>query len=154
MFFPDRPRGWAELCRVLKPGAPALVSSWASFDDSSLMRAMFGALAAVDPTFTSPKKDGASLENPDVLAGEMRAAGFEHVRVEPVAHHIRPRNAAELWQRMARSSAPLVLLRKRLGEAEWQRREPGVLAYLSQALERDPELGTTALFAVGTKPAR
>ena len=152
MFFPDRPRGWSELYRVLKPGAGAVVSSWASFEESSLMRAMFGALAAVDPGFVSPRKEGASLENPEVLAAEMRAAGFERVRIEPVAHSIRPESARDLWQRMVRSSAPLVLLRNRLGEAEWQKREPGVHAYLSEALGRDPVLSTTALLAVGYKP--
>ncbi len=154
MFFPDRPRGFSELCRVLKPGAGAVVSSWASFEQSSLMRAMFGALAAVDPTFTSPRTDGASLENPDVLEAEMTAGGFERVRVEAVTHRIRPDSAQDLWPRMARSSAPLVLLRKRLGEAEWQRRETGVHAYLTDALRREPELSTTALLAVGYKPSR
>ena len=154
MFFPDRGRGFTELCRVLKPGAGAVVSSWASFEESSLMRALFGALAAVDKTFTSPRKDGASLENPEVLAAEMTAGGFERVRVEPVTNRIRPGSAEQLWQRMARSSAPLVLLRRRLGEAEWQRREPGVHAYLAEALRREPELSTTALLAVGYKPTR
>ena len=153
MFFPDRPRGWAELYRVLKPGAGAVVSSWATFDESSLMRAMFGALAAVDPTFVSPRRDVESLENPEVLAGEMRVAGFERVRVEPVAHSIRPANAKDLWHRLVRSSAPLVLLQNRLGEAEWRRREPGVHAYLTEALRQDPVLSTTALFAIGYKPS-
>jgi ubiquinone/menaquinone biosynthesis C-methylase UbiE len=152
MFFPDRPRGWSELYRVLRPGAGAVVSSWASFDESSLMRAMFGALAAVDPTFTAPRKDGRSLENPEVLAGEMSAAGFERVRIEPVTHSIRPASGADLWQRLARSSAPLVLLRNRLGEAEWLRREPRVHAFLAEALQQDPVLSTTALLAVGYKP--
>ena len=51
-----------------------------------------------------------------------------------------------------RSSAPLVLLRNRLGEAEWLKRGPGVHAYLGEALGRDPVLSTTALLAVGYKP--
>jgi ubiquinone/menaquinone biosynthesis C-methylase UbiE len=152
MFFPDRPRGWGELYRVLKPGAGAVVSSWASFVESSLMRAMFGALAAVDPNFVSPRKDVESLENPEVLAGEMRAAGFVRVRVAPVAHSIRPDSAEALWHSMVRSSAPLVLLRNRLGEAEWLRREPGVHAYLAEALRQDPVLSSTALLAIGYKP--
>lgn len=51
---------------------------------------------------------------------------------------------------MARSSAPLVLLQKRLGEAEWQRREPVVQAYLHAVLAKEPELSTTACSPSGT----
>ncbi|HEY3256566.1 MAG TPA: methyltransferase domain-containing protein [Polyangiaceae bacterium] len=153
MFFPDRARGFAELARVLKPGSGAVVSAWAPVQDSSLMRAMFGALAAADPTFVVPVRNDAGLENPEVLAAEMRAGGFERVRIEPMTVTIRSESAEGLWQRMARSSAPLVLMRHRLGVAEWQRREPIVLAFLSQALAREPELATTAWLAVGYKPA-
>ena len=46
----------------------------------------------------------------------------------------------------------LVLLRARLGEAEWQRREPPIRTYLAAVLEREPELSTTAWLAVGYKP--
>ena len=154
MFFPDRARGFAELARVLKPGAGAVVSAWGPVQDSSLMRAMFGALAAADPTFVMPVRNDAGLENPDVLASEMRAGGFENVRIEPAKVTIRPIDAEDLWQRMARSSAPLVLLRNRLGEAEWQRREPIVREFLSQVLAREAELSSSAWLAVGYKPAQ
>src|SRR4051812_20579068 len=152
MFFPDRARGFAELARVLKPGAGAVVSAWAPIADSSLLRAMFGAMAAADPTFVMPVRNDAGVENPDVLAAEMRAGGFERVRIEPMTLNIRPSSAEDLWLRMARSSAPLVLLRTRLGEAEWQRREPIIRDFLDQALAREPELSTTAWLAVGYKP--
>jgi len=152
MFFPDRARGFQELLRVLKPGAGAVVSSWAPLQDSSLMRAMFGALAAADPTFVMPVRNPAGLENPEVLAAEMRAGGFDRVRIEPMTLTIRPTDADDLWLRMARSSAPLVMLRNRLGEAEWQRREPTVRNFLTDVLAREPELATTAWLAVGYKP--
>jgi len=152
MFFPDRAQGFQQLRRVLKPGAGAVVSSWAPVQDSSLMRAMFGALAAADPSFVMPVRNPAGLENPDVLAAEMRAGGFERVRIEPMTQRIRPTDADDLWQRMARSSAPLVLLRNRLGEAEWLRREPAVRDFLSGVLANQPELETTAWLAVGFKP--
>ena len=153
MFFPDRARGFAELARVLKPGAGAVVSAWASLEDSSLLRTMFGALAAADPSFVMPVRNDAGLENPEVLAAEMRAGGFERVRIEPMTVTIRPSNAQEFWSSMSRSSAPLVLLRNRLGEAEWQRREPIMIEFLGQALAREPELATTAWLAVGYKPS-
>jgi len=153
MFFPDRARGFRELLRVLRPGAGVVVSAWASLDDSSLLRAMFGALAAADPTFAMPARNDAGLENPEVLATEMRAGGFERVRIEPMTLTIRPTDADDLWLRMARSSAPLVLLRNRLGEAEWQRREPIVRDFLARTLAQQPELATTAWLAVGYKPA-
>ncbi|HYQ45624.1 MAG TPA: methyltransferase domain-containing protein [Polyangiaceae bacterium] len=152
MFFPDRVRGFGELRRVLKPGAGAVVSSWAPVQDSPLLRAMFGALAAADPTFVMPVRNDAGVENPEVLAAEMRAGGFERVRIEPMTLSIRPADADDLWQRMARSSAPLVLLRNRIGEAEWRRREPIIRKFLSDVLAREPELSTTAWLAVGYKP--
>jgi ubiquinone/menaquinone biosynthesis C-methylase UbiE len=152
MFFPDRARGFQELLRVLKPGAGAVVSSWAPLQDSSLLRAMFGALAAADPTFVMPVRNPAGLENPDVLAAEMSAGGFDRVRIEPMTLTIRPADAEDLWARMARSSAPLVMMRNRLGETEWQRREPTVRQFLAEVLAREPELATTAWLAVGYKP--
>jgi SAM-dependent methyltransferase len=152
MFFPDRARGFTELLRVLKPGAGAVVSSWAPVQESSLMRTVFGALTAADPELPTPKTDPAGLENPDVLAGEMRAGGFERVRIEAVKHTLPRANADDLWARVARSFAPLVLMRSRLGEPEWQRREAIIRSYLASALEREPELSTTAWLAVGYKP--
>jgi len=152
MFFPDRARGFSELWRVLKPGAGAVVSSWAPVQDSPLLRAMFGALAAADPTFVMPVRNEAGIENPEVLAAEMRAGGFQRVRIEPMTLSVRPPDADELWLRMARSSAPLVLMRNRVGEAEWQRREPIIRRFLSDVLTREPELSTTAWLAVGYKP--
>jgi len=152
MFFPDRVRGFSELRRVLRPGAGAVVSSWAPIQDSPLLRAMFGALAMADPKFVMPARNDAGVENPEVLAAEMRTGGFERVRIEPMTLSIRPSDAEELWQRMARSSAPLVLMRNRIGEAEWQRREPIILSFLSDVLAHEPELSTTAWLAVGYKP--
>ena len=46
MFFPDRRKGFAELCRVLGPGGQALVSSWAPAEQSPLMRTVHCRLSA------------------------------------------------------------------------------------------------------------
>ncbi|HET9931360.1 MAG TPA: class I SAM-dependent methyltransferase [Polyangiaceae bacterium] len=154
MFFPDRPRGYSELLRVLKPGGRAVVSSWAPLMDSSLMRGMFGAIHEVDPNVPPPQRDPLGLENPDVLAAELTAAGFRDVAVEAVTRFVPPiTSAEEVWHRMSRSSAPLVLLRNRLGESEWQRGTERARAFLERYLRENPgELSSTALLGYGTKP--
>lgn len=152
MFFPDRARGFAEMRRVLEPGGVAVVSAWAPVDESPLMTAMFGALRAADPDFPVPRKDVANLENPEVLAAEMRGGGFVDVSVHRHRHTVPPLEAGELWERMVRSSAPLVLLRTRLGEREWGERTQKAKAFLAGWLEQGPEISTSAWLAVGYKP--
>lgn len=148
MFFPDRSRGFAELRRVLRPGGVAVVSSWAPFDRSPLMELMFGALAAADSDWRAPQYDPSSLENYDTFVSELRAAGFADVRVEPHTEVLPPMEADALWARMVRSSAPLVMLRRSLGEEVWAAHEARALAYLR---ERVPgtTLSTTSYFGLG-----
>lgn len=152
MFFPDRAQGYRELLRVLKPGGKAVVSSWAAVVDSPLMSLMFGAVHVIDPSVPMPQKDPLGLENPDVLAGELRQAGFVDVEIVPHTLTLSGLKAAEMWPRMTRSSAPLVMLRRRLGEASWAEREPHAIAYLERELSTPRDLSTTAWLAVGAKP--
>jgi hypothetical protein len=58
-----------------------------------------------------------------------------------------------MWERMTRSAAPLVLLRRRLGEVEWESRSHIGIEYLASQLSAAPaELATTAWLATGKKP--
>jgi SAM-dependent methyltransferase len=154
MFFPDRPRGFRELFRVLKPGGVAVVSSWAPVDESSLMSLMFGALRAADPSRPAPQKDFLSLENSELFELELKQAGFVEATVQPHAVEFPPVPADELWDRMSRSSAPLVLLRRRLGESSWNTQAEVARAYLRENLRgANQRLNTKAFLGCGRKPA-
>ncbi|MFE7723355.1 class I SAM-dependent methyltransferase [Nocardia rhizosphaerihabitans] len=153
MFFPDRPKGFAELRRVLRPGATAVVTAWAPAVDSSLMRALFGALTAGDPNAALPQPDARSLENPAVFEAEMRAAGFDEVTIRSHTVEVYFPSAESLWDTMTRSSAPLTVLRHELGEEEWQRRTDAAVERLTVTYRPNTPLHTTALFGVGAVPA-
>jgi hypothetical protein len=154
MFFPDRPLGFREQFRVLKPDGVAVVSSWAPVDESSLMSLMFGALRAADPSRPAPQKDFLSLENAELFEQELKQAGFAEVAVLPHTVEFPPVPADELWDRMSRSSAPLVLLRRRLGESQWNTQAEVARAYLRQNLQgTNQPLTSKAFLGFGRKPA-
>jgi ubiquinone/menaquinone biosynthesis C-methylase UbiE len=154
MFFPDRARGFGELLRVLAPGGVAVVSSWAPIDESTLMTLMFGAIRAADPSRPAPQKDLLSLENSELFEQELRAAGFTEVRV--TAHEQEfplTASADELWERMAKSSAPLVLMRRRMGEEQWAKQAEVARAHLRERLSGPSfPLTTKAYLGFGRKP--
>lgn len=152
LFFPDRPKGFRELFRVLRPGGQVLVSSWAPVALSPAIQLLFGALRAADPSFSDPKSDPTSLENPEVFERELRQAGFRDVTVEAVEHVMEVHSADDFWQEMVRGSAPMKLLRRKLGEAEWTRQEEVARAHLQKTLTEFPaRIGSTAYLGVGTR---
>ncbi|PXX63011.1 ubiquinone/menaquinone biosynthesis C-methylase UbiE [Nocardia tenerifensis] len=153
MFFPERGKGFAELFRVLRPGGTAVVSSWAPVVEAPLMRMMFGALRAADPSIQEPQPNYLSLENPEVFQTEMRRAGFEAVSIQRHSTSIAFADADELWETMARSSAPLSLTRRSIGEQAWADRVAVMKAYLIEHYRPRQPLSTTAFLGIGHKPA-
>lgn len=153
MFFPDRARGLSELHRVLRPRASLVVSSWAPVTRSPLMAAMFGALAAADQSFVVPPYNPDSLENPERLAGELSAGQFVEISVCDHTVSLEFQDTDALWSRMTRSSAPLVSLRKRLGEDLWRERSEVARAYLARELGAGAvSLSTTAWLGYARRP--
>jgi ubiquinone/menaquinone biosynthesis C-methylase UbiE len=151
MFFPDRAKGFAELYRTLRPGGVAVVSSWAPVDLSPLMILMFGALRAADPTRAAPQRNLLNLENPELFQKELEAAGFRDVRVEPRTHSLLVEDPVAWWELLCKASAPLVLLKQRLGPSEWQRQSEFAKAYLREQIASPRWLSTTAYLGFGRR---
>ncbi len=151
MFFPDRPRGFRELHRVCKPGASVVVSSWAPVEKSPLMILMFGALRAADPERAAPKTNWLSLENPELFAREMEEAGFRDVEVRPFTNEVPVASAEQYWDVTVRASAPLALLKQRLGVEEWARQERLAKDYIASVVKGPSKFGTTAYLGFGRK---
>jgi ubiquinone/menaquinone biosynthesis C-methylase UbiE len=151
MFFPDRNRGFSELWRTLRPGGIAVVSSWAPVDQSPLMSLMFGALRVADPSRAAPQTNLLNLENPAVFVRELELAGFRDVRVEPCTHGVQVESAEHWWELMTRASAPLVLLKRKLGEQEWERQSRLAKAYVAAQVPSPRVLTTTAYLGFGRR---
>ncbi|HEU5058402.1 MAG TPA: class I SAM-dependent methyltransferase [Kofleriaceae bacterium] len=153
MFFPDRARGFAEMRRVLAPGARAVVSSWVPLDGIPAMAAMFAAvragLARLVPGGPPPEPPSFPLTSEEDCRREMGAA-FAEVEVHRVSHTERYASAGELWQQLARTMAPLVLMRQTLGEEPWGSIAAGAEQAIAAALGPGPvSMTMTALLSVG-----
>jgi ubiquinone/menaquinone biosynthesis C-methylase UbiE len=133
MFFPDRPRAFRELCRVLRPGGRAMLTSWAPIERSSYMQTRVNALRAADPSSSNASeiaRNVLTLEDPDLFAKEMHDAGFADVSVQPMVREREFADADELFRSLTRGNAPFELLRRTLGESTWQERLRGIRRYL------------------------
>jgi ubiquinone/menaquinone biosynthesis C-methylase UbiE len=150
MFFPDRARGFSELFRVLKPGGVAVVSSWATFEGifASIMAAMREVLP--DIPFGSGK---GPLGDPEEFAKELAAAGFSEVQVTPQTHALKGEAPRQIWEQSQRTTAPIALLKKRLGDSKWAEVTAGVVERLEAQYGTGPvDITATAYLGFAKKP--
>lgn len=153
MFFPDRRKGFAELCRVLRSGGHALVSSWAPASRSPLALAMFDALR---PEGQAPSEPALpiGLEDPAIFESEIAEAGLTDVRIEPVEHALIVRDIGEFWHDTVSGTAPIAVWKSSLPPEDWVPIEELALKRLQASLgNRLPvELPSTAWIATARKP--
>jgi SAM-dependent methyltransferase len=151
MFFPDRPRGFRELHRVLVPGGRAVVSSWIPFERSPVMNVVYKSFAELMNGGGAPRDGLMPLSDPETCQREMSGAGFADVAVHEVVAHAAYASTAALVDAMIRSSAPIVLARKALGE-KWDDVARALLERVSAALGPGPQVAAfNAYLTVGTR---
>ena len=119
MFFPDRIKGFAELCRVVRPGGRVAVTGWAGPDRFESFALFLAAVKTAFPEMPAPPSPPPvfSLADPEVFASEMEAAGFRDVRVEFVARELVLSDFEGLWRMMTAGAPPVQALLDRVGPA-------------------------------------
>lgn len=141
MFFPDRDRGFRELARVVRKGSRVVVSSWTPFERVPLIHEVFAALRAEMPGLPFGNNK-APLGTIDEFRAEMTAAGFSNVEVHEVAHDLEAPSIDEYWAVTARTTAPLVMLKSKLGDEAWTKVANGILERLRAKVPDGPQRAT------------
>lgn len=151
IFFPDRAAGFRELLRVLKPERRAVVSSWAPIDQVPLMASLFGAIRSHLPDLPFGRDKG-PLSDPDEFREEMSSAGFRSVEIHEVEHGVEVPTLEAFWQAQMRSSAPVALLREKLGDEAWKPLADHIIAHVERECGSGPyELSMPARLGVGVR---
>ncbi|WP_455217514.1 class I SAM-dependent methyltransferase [Kaarinaea lacus] len=153
MFFPDRVQGFRELRRTLKPGGRAAVTSWAPVSDSPMMQLMFGAMAeAFGKKDEVDSKKVLNLEDPDQFKHEMEQAGFNEVTITHFDGSWLIDDIESFLDSMARGSAPIVMLKKQLGDEAWAEKRAIMLSWIKEQIHELPAtLTARAYIGVGVK---
>ncbi len=116
MFFPDRAAGFHEMRRTLRGGQRAVVSAWAPCE-GPLALVMAGIRSELpDLPFTEGQSP---LGDPRDFAREMAAAGFREVAIHTITHTLIAPSLREYWGVVQRTTAPILLVRRKLGEEGW-----------------------------------
>lgn len=118
MFFPDRAKGFRELCRVLRPEGRAVVASWAPMERVPLLADIYRSLGEVLPDLPFGQANR-PLCDPAELRAEMAAAGFRDVDVQEAARAFEVSSAEEFWREIKRGTPPIRFARESLGAERW-----------------------------------
>jgi hypothetical protein len=125
---------------------------WRPFDSVPPIKAVFEVLLELMPELPFGKSK-APLGEPEDFRAELEAVGFASVDVKLVSHAQTASSPSAFWTSMSRSTAPLVLLRRRIGEERWSTLADGILSGLTERFGPGPlHVEPQALLGVGTRP--
>lgn len=151
-LFDDRKRALEELYRVVVPGGRVLISSWATPDQNRLLGVGLEAIRAALPDLPRPQGP-LPTQDPQKCEAELDAAGFERARTQLFKSSVKYASVDEYWRSFERSAAPIAVLKKKLGEAEFAELVPRILAELRARLgDAAFALDCAAIFTLGEVP--
>jgi SAM-dependent methyltransferase len=144
ILFPDPARGFAELNRVLRPGAPAAIVAWTEPQRYELFSRLRAAVEAVRGPMPPPAEPPAQLRfvDPGVLREALEGAGLAVQRIERLSCLLEAPSARALRDRLGFAPGLAALL-DGLGPDR-----AAVLDRFVADLERDQGEGPVALGAV------
>lgn len=149
-FFPDRPRAFRELQRVLKPGGQLLMITWAPIDRRPAMKVAFEAIAEALPQAPRPTKG--DLQEMDECVREMTDGGFRDVACHELTASLHVGSPEEYLEMILRSAAPLAVMKKQLPPDAWQAAKARLLeAFRKRIPAGGTDLAAEALFTRGTR---
>ncbi len=118
IFFPDRPKGFRELRRILKPDGRAVVGSWVPAERVPVLADIYRALREALPSMrfgdaTAPLCNAAEFQE------EMTEAGLRDVSVREITHTLEVPSVDHFWTALERSTPPIRAVREAVGPERW-----------------------------------
>ncbi|HVY28967.1 MAG TPA: methyltransferase domain-containing protein [Polyangiaceae bacterium] len=151
-LFDDRKQGLLEMSRVVAPGGRAVISSWAAPEQNTLLGAGLEALRAALPDLPRPTGP-LPTQQPDVCRAELEEAGFEAVETQLFQQSLRFESVEHYWRDIERASAPIAVLKQKLGDDAYAAAAQRALGVLRARLGDGAfTLDCCAILTSGEKP--
>jgi SAM-dependent methyltransferase len=141
IFFPDRSRGFRELCRVLKPEGRAVVVGWGPVERIPFIDAMLRGLREALPDLPAPSgtPPAQSLQDPARFATEMMEAGFDQVEIVTRTLQLPSSDSIEtFFDRTTPANLMLAPLKERLPKEKWEKVRESVCKSMRATLGENP----------------